>query len=144
MRFLLDTNVISELRKVKAGKAAPAVAAWADTVEADDLCISVITIQELETGILLLERRDRGQGALLRTWLDDLVIPAFRGRILPVDTAIARRSARFHVPNPRPFRNSLIGATAQVHNLTLVTRNVADFDSAGLQIVNPWLKAAGS
>ena len=102
---LLDTNVISELRKVRAGKADPAVAAWATGVEPGSLFVSAISIHELELGVRLLERRDRVQGALLRTWLEDAVLPAFAGRILPVDAAVARRSAALHVPDPQPLRD---------------------------------------
>ena len=88
--FLLDTNVVSELRKAKAGKADRNVARWAQSVPAGALFLSAITIQELEIGTLLAERRDRSQGAILRAWLEDRVLPAFADRILPVDTAVAR------------------------------------------------------
>lgn len=136
--YLLDTNVVSELRKVRAGKADARVAAWADSVDAVDLFLSTITIQELEIGVLLAERRDPTQGAMLRAWFDHHVLPAFAGRVLAVDIAIARRSARLHVPNPRPLRDSFIAATAMVYGLTVVTRDVGDFESAGVPILNPW------
>jgi predicted nucleic acid-binding protein len=136
--FLLDTNVVSELRKVRAGKADQQVAVWADSVEASDLYVSVITIQELEIGVLLAERRDPVKGASLRVWLNDHVLPAFADRILAVDMAVAQRSARLHVPDPHPVRDGLIAATALVHGMTVVTRNVADFESTGVQILNPW------
>lgn len=136
--YLLDTNVVSELRKIRLGKADVRVAAWADSVDAADLYLSVITIQELEMGVLLLERRDAAQGTLLRTWLDAHVLPAFAGRILPVDIAVAQRSARLHVPDPRPVRDGLIAATALVHGMTVVTRNVADFEPTGVPTLNPW------
>lgn len=141
--FLLDTNVLSELRKVRAGKAEPRVARWADETRAAELYLSVITLQELEIGVRLAERRDAMQGALLRAWLDQHVLPAFDGRILAVDTAVAMRSAQLHVPNPRPFRDDLIAATALVHGMTLVTRNVADFADTGVTLLNPWSAAAG-
>src|SRR5512135_2518807 len=96
--YLLDTNVVSELRKVSAGKADARVASWADTVDAADLYLSVITLQELEIGVSIVERRDPAQGGRLRAWLDGRVLPAFAGRILPIDEAVARRSARLHVP----------------------------------------------
>lgn len=136
--FLLDTNVVSELRKVRTGKANARVAAWADGVDAADLFISVITLQELETGVLLVERRDARQGAVLRVWLDGQVLPAFAGRILPITQAVALRSAALHVPNPCPVRDSLIAATALEHRMTVVTRNTSDFEDAGVALVDPW------
>lgn len=138
--FVLDTNVVSELRKVRIGKADPRVAKWADKVAAETLYLSAITLQELEIGVLLAERRDPAQGALLRAWLDKQVMPAFLDRILPVDTAVARRSAQLHIPDPRPMRDSLIAATALVHGMTVVTRNVADFAPSGVPTLNPWAK----
>ena len=137
--FILDTNVVSELRKIRLGRADEQVARWADSVAPIDLYLSVITVQELEIGVLLAERRDPPQGAVFRAWLDHQVLPAFTGRILPVDAAVARRSAKLHVSAPRPVRNSLIAATALVHGMTVVTRNVADFTLPGLGMLNPWV-----
>jgi len=137
--YLLDTNVVSELRKIRLGKADPHVADWADSVDAVDLYLSVITVQELEIGVLLAERRDPSQGAIFRAWLNSHVLPAFTGRILVVDTAVAQRSARIHVPDPRPVRDGLIAATALVHGMTVVTRNVADFVPTGVATLDPWL-----
>jgi predicted nucleic acid-binding protein len=136
--FLLDTNVVSELRKAKAGKADSGVTCWARSVPAGSLFLSAIVILELELGTLLVERRDPSQGALLRDWLDNHVLPAFARRILPVDTAVARRAAALHVPDPRPFRDGLIAATALVHGMTVVTRNLVDFKSTGAMLLNPW------
>jgi predicted nucleic acid-binding protein len=136
--YLLDTNVVSELRKAKSGKADKNVKAWAESVSVTSLFLSSITILELETGILLIERRDSIQGATLRTWLDSHVLPAFSGRILPVDVVVAQRCAKLHVPDPRADRDSLIAATALVHGMTVVTRNVADFEPTGVEIFNPW------
>lgn len=136
--FILDTNVVSELRKVRSGRADPHVIAWARRVPAGSLFLSVIVVQELEIGVMLVERRDRRQGALLRAWLDEQVLPSFHGRILPVDTAVARRSAGLSVPDPRPFRDVLIAATALVHGMTVVTRNTADFTPTRVPLVNPW------
>jgi len=136
--YVLDTNVVSELRKVRLGKADINVAAWADSVDATDLFLSVITLQELEIGVLLAERRDPSQGAILRTWMNSHVMPAFNGRILDVDTAVAQRSARLHAPDPRPVRDGLIAATALVHGMTVVTRNVSDFMPTGVATLNPW------
>lgn len=136
--FVLDTNVVSELRKAKAGKADANVAAWAASVPTTALFLSVITILELETSALLVVRRDPAQGAMLRAWLDHYVLPAFDGRVLAVDTAVAQRCARLHIPDPRADRDALIAATALVHGMTVVTRNVADFAATGVPILNPW------
>lgn len=137
--YLLDTHVVSELRKIRLGKADRHVAKWADSLDAADLYISVITVQELEVGVLLAERGDPSQGAVLRAWLNDHVLPAFNDRILTVDVAVAQRSARLHVPNPRPVRDGLIAATALVHGMTVVTRNVAGFEPTGVAVLNPWV-----
>lgn len=136
--FILDTNVVSELRKVRLGKADENVANWADSVATPDLYLSVVTIQELEIGVLLAERRDAKKGAIFRTWLNSHVLPAFDGRILPVDLAVALQSAKLHVPDPHPVRDGLIAATALVHGMAVVTRNVDDFKRTGVPIVNPW------
>ena len=136
--YLLDTNVVSELRKVRSGKAHASVARWAEQTRTSELFISVVSVQELEIGVLLKERKDEAQGRLLRTWLDQHVLPAFADRILPVDTAVARRSAKLHVPDPRPVRDTLIAATALVHGLTVVTRNLADFSPTGVSTFDPW------
>lgn len=137
--YLLDTNVVSELRKVATRRADIMVATWADQVDASDLFISVISLQELEIGVLKAERRDASQGSILRNWLDQKVIPTFEGRILPIDAAIARRSAQLCVPDLRPVRDGLIAATALAHGMTVVTRNVSDFEPTGVAILNPWL-----
>lgn len=138
MMFVLDTNVVSELRKVQLGKADTNVAAWTESVDAADLFVSAITIMELELGILSIERKDATQGAMLRSWLEQHVLPEFSGRTLPVDTAVAQRCARLHVPDKRGERDALIAATALVHGMTVVTRNVADFKSTGVTLINPW------
>ena len=136
--FVLDTNVVSELRKAKSGKANKNVAAWAESVSVGSLFISAITILELEAGVLMQERRDKAQGAVLRVWLDQHVLPTFSGRVLPVDIAVAQRCARLHVPNPSSERDALIAATAFVHSMTIVTRNVTDFEATGVSVLNPW------
>ncbi|WBG66996.1 type II toxin-antitoxin system VapC family toxin [Pseudomonas citronellolis] len=136
--FVLDTNVVSELRKVRAGKADPNVAAWSESVDAAELFMSAIAIMELKLGVLPIERKDATQGALLRSWLEQHVLPEFSGRTLPIDTAVAQRCARLHVPDKRGERDALIAATALVHGMTVVTRNVADFEATGVPILNPW------
>lgn len=138
MMFLLDTNVVSELRKVRLGKADANVAAWGQSVDAADLFVSAITIMELELGVLSMERKDAQQGALLRLWLEQQVLTEFAGRTLPIDTAVAQRCARLHVPDRRGERGALIAATALVHGMTVVTRNVEDFKPTGVLITNPW------
>lgn len=136
--YLLDTNVVSELRKVRSGKADADVAQWAEQTRTAELCLSVVSVQELEIGVLLRERKDAAQGRTLRVWLEQQVLPAFANRILPVDTAVARAAARLHVPDPCPVRDALIAATALVHGMTVVTRNVADFAPTGAIVLNPW------
>lgn len=136
--FLLDTNVVSELRKANAGKADPKVISWAKDTSTLSLFISVITVLELEMGVLQIERRDPIQGAMLRRWLDQHVMPAFQNRILPIDEPVARQCARFHIPDPMSERDALIAATAQVHHLTVVTRNTSDFRSSSIPLLNPW------
>jgi len=138
MMYVLDTNVVSELRKVRAGKADPNVAAWTESVDASGLFVSVITIMELELGVLSIERKDATQGAVLRAWMEQHVLPEFSGRTLPIDTAVAQRCARLHVPDKRGERDALIAATALVHGMTVVTRNVTDFQVPGVTILNPW------
>ncbi len=136
--YLLDTNVLSELRKAKTRKINNAVEAWADHVSAATLYLSVITVLEIELGVLLKERNDTRQGNILRAWLNDHVMPAFKGRILAVDKSIVLKCASLHVPDPKSYRDSLIAATALVHKLTIVTRNVSDFIPTGVKTINPW------
>ena len=138
MMYLLDNNVLSELRKVRLGKSDRNVAAWTESVDAADIFISAITIMELELGVLSIERKDGAQGAMLRAWLDQHVLPEFSGRTLPIDTAIAQRCARLHVPDKRGERDALVAATALVHGMTVATRNVADFKPTEVKIINPW------
>lgn len=138
MRYLLDTNVISELRKVGDGNADANVVAWARAQDAAGLCLSAITILELEHEILGVQRRDAAQGARLRSWLENHVRSEFVGRILSIDDAIATRCAHLHIPDRRNEADALIAATALVHGLSVVTRNVRDFEGTGVIIVDPW------
>ena len=136
--YLLDTHVVSELRKAKSGTADQNVLAWANGVSAASLFLSVITVLELETGVLLIDRRDPAQSAVLRSWLNTHVLPAFSERILPVDTAVAQCCAKLHVPDPHSDRDALMAATALIHGLTVVSRNTHDFVATGVELLDPW------
>lgn len=142
--FLLDTNVVSELRKVGSKRIDLRVEKWAKSISGVQTFISAITIFELERGVLLTERRDRVQGSMLRKWLDDRVLTEYSDRIIPIDTNIARRCASLHVPNPMPDYDALIAATALEHCLILVTRNTKDFDKMGVKLLNPWISSSES
>ncbi len=137
MTFLLDTNLVSELRK-PAGRAAPAVHDWARQQITSELFISVITVLEVEIGVRRVERRDESRGLVLRRWLEGDLLVAFAGRILPIDVTVARHAAAMHVPDPRPERDALIAATALAHAHIVVTRNTADFEALGVELLNPW------
>lgn len=137
--FLLDTNVVSELRRPERANAN--VRAWASGTPAEIYAISVVTVLELERGVLLVERRDAMQAAVLRRWLEREILTPLADRILSIDTAIALRCANLHVPDPRPERDALIAATALTLGLTVVTRNVGDFEPMGVTLINPWLAA---
>ena len=139
--FVLDTNVVSELRKLGDGRADARVIAWITGQDAASFYISALTLMELEIGILRIERRDAGQGERLRRWMDRRVLPEFRERTLPVDTAVALKCARLHVPDPRAERDALIAATAMVHGMTVVTGNLADFEATGVTLIDPWTGA---
>lgn len=136
--FILDTNVVSELRKAKTGKADANVVAWAAAQDPAALFLSAITLLELEMRVRLAERRDSSQGSALRAWMADRVLPTFAGRVLPVDGPVALCCAALYVPDPRSDRDALIAATGIVHAMPIVTRNVADFELTGVKIINPW------
>lgn len=137
MSYLLDTNVLSELRK-PTGRASTNVRLWAGRQRTSDLLISVITVMEIEIGVARMERRDSVRGDVLRKWLERDLLAAFATRILPVDLAVVRRASAMHVPDPRPERDVLIAATALNLNLVVVTRNIADFKPLGVELLNPW------
>lgn len=136
--YLLDTNVLSELRKGKTAKINPNVEKWAESVKLSDLYISVITLQEIQTGILLLERKDETQAKILQTWFNEYVRVSFKDRTLDVCQSVALLCSNLHVPNPRPYADSLISATAQWHGFSLVTRNIDDFTGQNINLINPW------
>ncbi|MFF2322904.1 type II toxin-antitoxin system VapC family toxin [Agrobacterium sp. NPDC058088] len=138
MKYLLDTNVVSELRKVGDGKADPNVTAWIGAHDARDMCISAITVLELERGILSVQRRDIAQGSRLRAWMDGRVRPEFAERTIVIDDAVATRCAHLHIPDRRNEADAIIAATALVHGLAVVTRNIQDFQGTGLVLVDPW------
>lgn len=140
MNYLLDTNVVSELRKKAAD---PNVVNWATEIGRRDAFISVITIREIEAGVLAIERRDTRQGAALRAWLEQTVLVQYADRLLPVDLHVARRAATLHVPDARPERDALLAATALEYGLTVVTRNVNDFVPTGVKVVDPWQPPEG-
>jgi predicted nucleic acid-binding protein len=136
--YLLDTNVISELRKAGDGKANANVIAWLSSVEAGTFYLSAVTLMEIELGILRIERRDSVHGTRLRGWMNNHILPEFADRTLPVDAAVALRCAALHVPDPCSERDAFIAATALVHGMTIVTRNTADFKATAVQMLNPW------
>lgn len=135
MKYLLDTNVISDARR----RQTPSLNDWLERQPAVDLAISSITLLEIELGVRMMERRDAAQGSALRRWLTEQVVPMFSGRILSVDHRVAVAAAALHVPDPMPDMDALIAATALTHGLTLVTRNVTDFIRTDVPILNPWL-----
>ncbi|OWV91685.1 VapC toxin family PIN domain ribonuclease [Rhizobium leguminosarum bv. trifolii] len=136
--LLLDTNVVSELRKVASGKADPNVVVWNETVDPAETFISSVVLHELEIGVRLVEHNDAAAGKVLRNWLENSVLAAFSGRVLPLDEAAAVQAAQWHVPNPKPINDAYIAATAFTRRMTLVTRNIKDFEGMGVALVNPW------
>jgi hypothetical protein len=136
--YLLDTNVVSELREPRSRPADRSVLRWARGVPAHSLYLSVVSILELQLGMLQVERRDPIQAEVLRAWIEGKILPGFAGKVLPIDTEIAQRCAALHVPDTRSERDAYIAATALVHNMTVVTRNTADFVPTGVPTLNPW------
>ena len=134
--YLLDTPVITELRKAKSARCDDNVMRWAAGVARQNMYMSAIGLLELENSVVKIERKDRSQGAPLRTWLDEQVMKAFEGRILAIDAAVVKRRAA--LPEYTSDRDALLAATAQVHGLTLVTRNVTVFKTTKIKLFNPW------
>lgn len=136
--FILDTNVVSELRKAGDGKADPMVVSWLSLQDTGNFYVSIITIMELDLGIIRMERKDPRQGSRLRSWMTNHVLPAFAGRTIMIDHAVARECAALHADTPRPERDALIAACALAHRMTVVTRNTIDFGSMNVDLINPW------
>jgi hypothetical protein len=141
--YLLDTNVLSEMRKASRMKESSPrmdgrVEKWVASASPSDLHLSVVSILELERGFHLLRRRDPAQAELILLWVRNGLLPSFDGRILGVDLDIVQCCAGLSIPNPIDYRNSLIAATALVRGLTVVTRNIRHFEPTGVGLLNPW------
>jgi len=136
--FLLDTNVISELRRARSNQANKHVVKWAQKIPSNQLYISAITVLELEMGVLAKERSDEAQGEVLRKWLNQSVLPAFAERTLVFDGEIAKCCAALHIPDRRSERDAMIAATGITKNMTVVTRNLKDFINTCVKLVDPW------
>jgi toxin FitB len=136
--WLLDTNVLSELRRAGLSAADPNVVSWVAAIDPATAFVSVVSMMELEYGILKLTRSDPAQAQSIRRWKTEQIERVFADRILEIDLSIAHRCAALHVPDRKPERDALIAATALVRGLTVVTRNVRDFAAVGLAVINPW------
>ena len=140
--FLLDTNVVSEVRKSSCD---PNVQAWVASQNPESMYISAITVLEIQRGInQIAQRGDDLQAMILTRWLDSMVLPAFAGRILPVDDLVARKAASLPWPDPGDYRDAIIAATGLVHAASVVTRNTKHFEASGVTLFNPWNKPRGS
>ncbi len=135
MNYLIDTNVLSEARKSNCDRY---VFEWIENTPRERQFISVVTLMEVAVGILRLERNDPEQALLLRHWFEDAVLPAFEGNIMELGVLEALATAELHVPSPGPYRDAQIAGTAAAHGMTIVTRNVKDFEKFGLPVINPW------
>jgi toxin FitB len=136
--YLLDTNIISESRKLGTSRINAHAAQWLEEIDAETTFISAMTIFELERGVQQMERRDAKQGAALRNWFDDQVMTAYEHRTLPLTRTVAMVCAGLHIPDPKSERDAWIAATALDAKLTLVSRNVSDFANMGVGMVNPF------
>jgi predicted nucleic acid-binding protein len=138
VRYLLDTNVVSALR-VRGRE--PQVQAWAASIPVAEQFVSALTVAEIERGVVAKERTDPAQGAVLRRWLEEHVLPAFAGRVLPFDLPAARLLATYRVPDQAPLDDALIAAIAQSTGMAIATRNSKHFEPLGVSIINPWREA---
>lgn len=138
MKWFLDTNVISELRLSPSKKINPNFAKWAETIHRNDCYTSVVVLMEVERGVMRMERKDPHQGKGLRQWFEHFVKTYFENRVLKIDRTTAQICAKLHIPNVRPENDAWIAASCIQHNLPLVTRNVADFQNLGIELINPF------
>lgn len=136
--YLLDTNIISEIRKLAKNKCDKNVADWVRSTSKDLMFTNAVVMMELERGVMSIERKDTTQGKLLRHWFEMDVKPAFHGKILKIDEQTAQICAKLHIPDHAPENDAWIAASAIQHNLVLVTRNTADFARTGVKLFNPF------
>ena len=141
--YLLDTNIISESRKLGTAKVDSHAARWFDAVDVETTFVSAMTIFELERGVKQMERRDTVQGAVLRRWFDDHVMTTYEHRTLPLSRQVALICAGLHIPDPKSERDAWIAATAIDAELTLVSRNVGDFANMDVRLINPFQQQIG-
>lgn len=136
--YLLDTNVVSELRKIGKGRADANVTRWFHSIKTRHTWLSVITLVEIQVGILRLERRDPASARHLADWFRDQLLPEYTNRILSLDIHAAMICAEFHIPEQSPLNDAYIAAIAKAHNLSVVTRNTRDFERFGVRLINPF------
>ena len=143
MTYLLDTNVISESRRLGTSRVDPVAALWLDRIDVGETFLSAMTVFELERGVRQMERRDAAQGLMLRRWFGEQVMVTYEARILPLSGAVALVCAGLHIPHPKSERDAWIAATAIDAGLTVATRNVGDFEGMGIRMVNPFERPGG-
>ncbi|CAM3841566.1 type II toxin-antitoxin system VapC family toxin [Avibacterium endocarditidis] len=136
--YFIDTNVLSEIRKIKSGKANQGVIRWLSEINEQQIYTNIVVMMELERGILAKERKDPWQGKILRQWFENTIKIGFANRILHLDAKTAQICATLHIPNHCPKNDAWIAASAIQYGLTLVTRNTADFSRMGIKLFNPF------
>jgi len=136
--YLLDTNVVSEIRKIRQNKTNQNVVAWLSRVQKESLYTNAVVLMEIERGILRLENIDPQQADRFKNWYHSAVKPMFHERILPIDEATATVCSRLHVPDLSPENDAWVAASAIQYDLTLVTRNTRDFGHSNLRVLNPF------